>query len=351
LPSTGSKWRLTLDALQVNEPTISVIVPAYRGGEPFDLCLASLQRLSPAPLETLIVVDGACRDSEARARNAGFRVIVLDKRSGPAMARNRGAVEARGDILFFLDADVIAPPDACARVARAFESSDRAALIGSYDDRPAAPNFFSQYKNLAHRFVHQHADRDGFTFWGACGAIRRDVFRAVGGFDARYREASVEDIELGYRLRRGGHRITVDRTLEVTHLKRWTASSLLRTDIGRRALPWSELILQQGRLHNDLNLRASQRIAVALTWLTLAALVAAAGTSFPVAVAGATALALLIVDLRLWRYLGHKRGWWFAVRSIPWHWLIYALSGAAFGWVLGRYLCSGTRVRRAVEPA
>ena len=56
---------------------------------------------------------------------------------------------------------------------------------------------FLAVQNLAHRFVHQHADRDGFTFWGACGAIRRDIFHAVGGFDARYHEASVEDIELG----------------------------------------------------------------------------------------------------------------------------------------------------------
>jgi GT2 family glycosyltransferase len=335
----------------VSEPTVSVIVPVYRGGEPFDLCLASLQRLSPLPLETLIVIDGGCRDSEARARNAGFRVITLDEQSGPAIARNRGAAEARGDILFFLDADVTVPPDVCARVARAFCARERAALIGSYDNQPAAANFFSQYKNLAHRFVHQRADPDGFTFWGACGAIRRKVFRAVGGFDARYREASIEDIELGYRLRRHGHRITVDRTLEVTHLKRWTASSLLRTDIGRRALPWSELILREGRLQNDLNLRISQRIAVVLTWLTLAALVAAAWTDLPIIVVGAGVLVLLLVDLPLWRYLGRERGAWFVARSILWHWLVYALSGAAFAWVLVRRVFSWTRVRRAMEPA
>ncbi len=199
--------------------------------------------------------------------------------------------------------------------------------------------------------MHQRADPEGFTFWGACGAIRHDVFRAVGGFDARYRQASIEDIELGYRLRRHGHRITVDRTLEVTHLKRWTASSLLRTDIGRRALPWSELILQEGRLHNDLNLRVSQRIAVVLTWLTIAALVAAVWTEFPFIVAGAGALALLLVDLPLWRYLGGERGAWFVGRSIPWHWLVYALSGAAFAWGLMRHVFSWTRLRRTMEPA
>ena len=335
----------------MNEPTVSVVVPAYRGGELFDLCLRSLRQLSPPPLETLIVADGQCRDSAERARAAGFRVITLDEQSGPAIARNRGAAEARGGILFFVDADVTVRPDACARIVRAFADPGRAALIGSYDNAPAATNFLSQYKNLAHRFVHQRADPDGFTFWGACGAIRSDVFRAVGGFDARYREASIEDIELGYRLRRHGYRITVDRSLEVTHLKRWSATSLLRADIGRRALPWSALILQEGRLHNDMNLRVAQRIAVALTWLLAAALVAAMGTDVPIAIAVAVAAALLLLDLPLWRYLGRARGGWFVARSVPWHWLVYLLSGGAFAWAFVRHVLSSTRIRRAMEPA
>lgn len=335
----------------MREPTISVIVPAYRGGEPFDVCLASLERLSPAPLETLVVIDGPCRDSEARARRPGVRVIVLDEQCGPAAARNRGAADAKGDILFFVDADVAVRPDACAQIARGFADDERAAVIGSYDKQPTAPNFLSQYKNLAHRFVHQRAHPEGFTFWGACGAIRREIFDAVGGFDARYREASIEDIELGYRLRRQGHRIAVDRTLEVTHLKRWTAASLLRADIGRRALPWSALILQEGRLHDDLNLRITQRVAIVLTWSTIAAAIAFAWIDAPIAIPLGLALALLLVDLPLWRYLAHERGRAFAARSVPWHWLVYALSGAAFGWAVLRHLFTGTRVGRAVESA
>jgi hypothetical protein len=49
-------------------------------------------------------------------------------------------------------------------------------LIGSYDDAPGANNFLSQYKNLFHHYTHQTGSEEASTFWGACGAIRRDVF-------------------------------------------------------------------------------------------------------------------------------------------------------------------------------
>jgi GT2 family glycosyltransferase len=334
----------------VSDPTISVIVPVYRGGEPFDLCLSSLQRLAPGPHETLVVVDGGCGDSAARAARAGFRVVAFDERHGPAAARNRGAAEATGDILFFLDADVLVPSGACAHVARAFATGEQAALIGSYDNRPAAANFLSQYKNLVHRFTHQCADPDAFTFWGACGAIRRNVFLALGGFDELYREASIEDIELGYRLRRKGYRISLDRTLEVTHLKRWTVASLLLSDVVRRAVPWSELILRERRLENDLNLRVGQRVAVALTWLVLALLAGAPWVASFLPAAAVTAFLLLLLDLPLWRYLWRERGTWFVARSLPWQWLSYAYSGGAFAWVCARHVWSWRRAR-AMEPA
>src|SRR5690606_7770040 len=142
-----------------------------------------------------------------------FNVTVLSTRGrcGPAAARSLGAEIANGEVLFFLDADVcIHPgtaenPGTVARIAAVFEGRpDVDAVFGSYDTRPAAPNFVSQWKNLSHHFVHQHGHPDAQTFWAGCGAIRKPVFQAVGGFDQSYRGATIEDIELGYRLRQSG---------------------------------------------------------------------------------------------------------------------------------------------------
>ena len=118
------------------------------------------------------------------------------------------------------------------RIAAAFQASPNlAALFGSYDDEPFESNFLSQYKNLFHHYVHQTAKVDASTFWSGCGAIRREVFLAIGGFEENYRRPTIEDIELGYRLKKTGHRIRLLKELQVKHLKRW---EILRQSIAHR---------------------------------------------------------------------------------------------------------------------
>ena len=121
------------------------------------------------------------------------------------------------------------PPWLIGRVAAYLQSDPGlAAVIGSYDDAPADPRFLSQYRNLLHHYVHQTGHEDASTFWCGCGAIRRAVFLDTGGFNGGFGDPSIEDIEFGYRLRRAGRRIRLAKDVQVTHLKRWTAPSLLR---------------------------------------------------------------------------------------------------------------------------
>lgn len=330
-------------------PTVSVVVPVHDGGDAFDRCLESLARLSPRPLEVIVVEDGPAQ----RPRAYGdARVVRLPARRGPAAARNRGAAEARGQVFYFVDADVLLPPSAISTVAEAFSESGIEAVIGSYDRHPAATALVSQFKNLAHRFVHQQAGDHVATFWGACGAIRREAFEAIGGFDERYTSPSVEDIELGMRLARRGGRIRVRKDLEVTHLKAWTLGSLVRTDIRGRALPWSALLLAEGRLPDDLNVsvraRAAAGLAIAASTCGVASLVLPAAAP----VSAAALAGLVAIDWKLWRYFASERGWWFALRAMPLQWLYYLYSAAAFAWVWATGLGGWRRARaRFQEPA
>src|SRR5262249_50067799 len=159
--------------------------------------------------EIVVVDDASTDDSSTVASRLGARVFRLPANAGPAAARNHGARHASGDILFFVDADVVVGPDAIARVGAALgRHPATAAVFGSYDATPVDSGIVSRYKNLLHHYVHQSGAAEASTFWAGCGAIRRAAFEEVGGFDeARYRRPSIEDIELGYRLRRAGHRI------------------------------------------------------------------------------------------------------------------------------------------------
>src|SRR5207247_5732482 len=230
------------------------------------------------PDSELIVVDDASTDTTPSvAAVGGTQVLRLGKNYGPGAARNLGAAQASGDVLLFVDAEVVVAGGALDRVADAFALDPTlAALFGSYDDDPGAPSLLARYRNLLHHFVHQAGEAEAATFWAGLGAVRRSVFLSVGGFDAvRFPHPSIEDIELGYRLRRAGHRIRLDKSLQGKHLKRWTFWSMLRTDVVRRALPWSRLILDTQHAPEDLNLRASQRLCGALSGVTLAAFAAA----------------------------------------------------------------------------
>ena len=305
---------------------LSAIIPVHNGGAAFERCLEAVATSTRPPDEIIVVDDGSTDGSGDLARQRGARVTRLDGQPhGPAFARNRGAEMAQGEVLLFLDADVTVHHDALARMERCLsEKPELAALFGSYDTNPPAVGLVTRYKNLLHHYVHQHSQREASTFWSGCGAIRREVFDDIGGFDERFVRASVEDIELGGRLRRAGHRVWLCPDVQVTHLKRWTLASLLRTDVFDRAIPWTRLILRQSHLPSDLNLDIGSRLSAVASWTALAFLVT--GFCWPwMGVGAALALATVgALNADLYRFFARQGGLGFALGAAALH-LFYLL--------------------------
>jgi glycosyltransferase involved in cell wall biosynthesis len=323
----------------LNELTLSVIIPVHYGGENFRRCLSSIAAAVPPANEIIVVADGDTDGSWHFAEEFGAQALRVPVPQGPAHARNFGAQSAQGDILFFIDADVVIPPDAISKVKSTFNNNPQlAALFGSYDDEPAESNFLSQYKNLIHHYVHQMSREEASTFWAGCGAIRRQIFMEFGGFDESYRKPSIEDIELGYRLKRAGYHIRLSKRLQVKHLKRWGIISLTKSDFFDRALPWTDLILWDRQFVNDLNLRFSSRLSVILTYGLLLALIGGLWWPGLFAVACVLILSLLIINAPVYGFFLEKRGLWFMIRALPWHGFYYFYSGLAFAIGLGRSL-------------
>lgn len=319
-------------------PTISVIIPVYNGGESFRRCLAKIAESSMIPHELIVVCDGDTDGSWLVAEESGAKVIRVPQSQGPAKARNLGAKEATGEIVFFVDADVEVHPTTIAQVAQAFAETDQlGALIGSYDDTPGASNFLSQYRNLFHHYTHQTSSPVASTFWGACGAARRNIFLSIGGFNEAYRLPCIEDIELGYRLKKAGYHIGLYKNIQVKHLKHWGLYSMLRADIFYRAIPWTTLLLKQGKLDNDLNLKMSHRLSVVLIYTLLASLGVAVVFPQSLVLSIGLATGLFCLNKDVYQFFYEKRGFGFASQTVFWHWLYYFYSGLGFGIGLLRY--------------
>jgi len=309
-----------------NSSEISVVIACHESTAVLERCLESLSRSALAPLECVVVDDASAEDVKAVAERHGARLIRLGHRQGPAQARNMGALDARGRIILFLDADVCIHEDAITRIVDHFRRDPSLdAVIGAYDDSPAAAPFVSQYRNLLHCFTHRAGRREASTFWTACGAIRREAFLRCGGLDESFGRPAIEDIEFGTRLRDAGGRILLDPLIQVQHLKCWTLARMLHTDIFDRGIPWTRLILEAGSMPDDLNVRWSQRLSVILVFLLALAL-----SSGSAGVALGCTAAVAAVNWRFYRFLWRRRGVLFMLSAVPMHFLFHFYSGLAF---------------------
>jgi hypothetical protein len=285
---------------------LTAIVPATDRPPTLTRCTEAIRSAEASPEELLVV------DAPADA--------------GPAEARNAGARRAGGEVLVFIDADVVVRDDAFRRIRDAFEADPAlSAVFGSYDDAPEAPGPVSSFRNLLHHYVHQSSAGPATTFWAGLGAVRRDSFMSAGGFDEeRFQVPSVEDIELGMRLAAAGERITLDPLLQGTHLKAWTLGQMIRTDFARRGVPWVELLVSDRERASigDLNLGWPHRLSV------LACLVGLGGLIMrrPRLVV-AMAVALVAINRPFYRLLG-RRGLGTAVAGVGLH-AIHHLTAAA----------------------
>lgn len=265
-------------------PTVSVIIPVYNSAEMLRQCLSRLKQSTVTDYECIVVDDGSTDASAEVAAEFGAIVLHSGGRRGPAFARNLGAKKAQARILFFLDADVCVYPTTLERMLLNFKQDPAlTAVIGSYDDEPESQDFLSMYRNLMHCYVHHHGHPDASTFWSGCGAILKSVFDEYSGFDESYGRPAIEDIELGYRLSRDNKKLALDTNIQVKHLKRWSFFNLVKTDILDRGVPWTELILRDRFIPNDLNVQLSQRVSVALVFILIGITGAAAwyaGSSF-----------------------------------------------------------------------
>jgi cellulose synthase/poly-beta-1,6-N-acetylglucosamine synthase-like glycosyltransferase len=319
--------------VQPVDPTLSVIVPVYNGSKTIRECLDALFASSFREFEVIVVDDGS--DDGAHRIVAEYPCqTIAQANAGPGAARNAGARAARGQILFFLDADILVKPDSLAQIVATFAARpDVGALFGSFGTHTTPGNFVTVYKNLQHHYTHQTASENAATFCGGFGAVRRQVFESIGGFHPPHR--FLEDIEIGYRLHVAGVAILLCKEIQFTHCKHYTLRSLVLSDLHGRAVPWTRLMLAKRLFRNDLNTRTHNVLSVPCAIaIPLAILPALLG--HPVA---AVVSAMLLVGVFAFlnrdflSFLARTVSVVFALRAMPLLWLgyLYSALGVAIG--------------------
>jgi len=314
-----------------SESTLRQVLTAIRGSE------------LPRKSYEIIVVDDASADGSVviAARYADTVVKLTGHQAGPAYARNRGVELARGEVIAFVDSEVVVRPDTIPRlVAALLERPDVDAVSASREIRSGSPNFVSQYWNLLLSFgEHRHPGRCA-QFAAACGAVRRTAFLSAGMYDEwRFDTESMESVELGERLLGAGHGVILTPELKVTHLKRWNLASVCqevwhRSRVLARSLGYLRMsAAAPGEVVFTLCRTLIPAVAILGTLMLAAAFVPAPHPSAKIGVALA---ALFLTNLPVHRFYAETRGLWFAVVSAPLHILVQIVAAIALctGWVL-----------------
>ena len=311
-------------------PRISVIIPAFEAEEHLSACLRGLeeQTADPKSYEVIVVDDHSLDGTLDVARDGGARTVQHESNRGAAAARNSGAQEARGELLLFLDSDVVPETGLIATVLELFpEGLQRPqAATGRYSATPANDTRFARYKALWTWYCWQqsaHQRGQSSHIQGALAIIRADLFDELGGFDESYQGGSVEDYEFSLRLRDAGVSILFDDRLEGRH--HFPDFKDCARNYWDRARMWTRLTPSTRRFSSG---QANPRAAAA----SLFALGSLVGHTIPLVglpLALTSDLGYLMAAGPFLRFVGRREGLRFALYAGAVHWGLSVVVGTA----------------------
>lgn len=191
-------------------PKISVIVPSYNYASSLGPCIEALLDQTCQPHEVIIVDDHSTDNSYAIAQDYPVVALQTPQNSGVAGARNHGVRHATGDILFFVDADVVLDAGALDAAVIAFaQSDDIVSVCGIYEPRPfVRDSLWEECRSLQAYVWRASSIGDVSGGFFSLGAIRRETFDTIGPFNESLRQT--EEIDYGERLDRQGRIVLTD---------------------------------------------------------------------------------------------------------------------------------------------
>ena len=311
----------------VSQPLVSAIVPNYNDARALRLCLSALRDQTYPNLEIIVVDDCSSDDSVAVAESFGVRVMRTPVNGGPAVARNLGAAHARGEILFFVDSDVAAKPDAVANAVALLRSDPQlGAVCGNYDPVPLIrDSLLEEYRCLQQSYWLIADEGRITTLYTALLAMRAEVFAEIGPFNPRLRET--ENADYGHRLAQR-YAILLTAAVRGVHDHDDDVRELVRK-VFTRTMLHMPIYIRKPTFPGGLS--SGPR-----AWGSVAALLLVCSLALPVAFGPWWVLAPLVLglaylacDRRMYRFVAAQRGYLFLGYFVVMHFFLNLVMAVA----------------------
>jgi len=294
---------------------ISIIIPTYNAERFLPGLLESILEQRIEDMEVIIVDDCSKDRTVEIARGYPVRVIELERNAGPARARNIGVREAKGDIIFFLDADVIVMDGTIKEVRDYFEREPSAkCVIGICETEPLNKGFVPRYMAMF-EYIHL-IGREGnrvSVFAPRCGAIKRDFFLQIGGYNESYKGADVEDFELARRVNRTDP-IILNERIRVRH--QFASFRQAVRNYFKRAVMWVHLFFRERKLDNAGPTSPNNGIAAMCAFFSFLSLFLIPFMHKIFYITLSLLIVFIIANMRWFNFMRRQAGLSFAIRAL-----------------------------------
>lgn len=330
-------------------PLLSVVIATHNGERIIEHTLGALADSRFKDFETVVVDDASTDRSAELAARFPVRLVKLDRNRGAGFARNEGARQARGVILFITDQDCLVEAETLGRAVEAAAGNPRRVVGGTYTTIPAdRKRFASSFQSLhVHYFETKHKRPDYVAAHAM--VVPRELFLHHGGFPEDPIMGKLDglaaDVQLCRELRANGVEIVADASIQVRHHFGFSIWSSL-VNAASKSLTWTRYALAQRALLTDSGSASTEmKLGGIFSGLFTAGLL-------PAAFIGSLPLWLLVllplagaiwVNRRFYDFIRRERGMAFLVLAVCFYTVMLDVILAASALATVRHLVSGGR--------
>ncbi|MBI4682280.1 MAG: glycosyltransferase family 2 protein [Nitrospirae bacterium] len=219
------------------EKKISIVIPNYNKAETIGKCLEAAFSSDYNNYEVIVVDDYSDDNSVEIIKKFPCKLICLESRSGTSIARNTGALNSSGDVIFFIDADCLVLKDTLSIINETLVKRGSEFVIGgTYTRIPYDKRFCSIFQSI---FVNYFETKElEAVDYIAAHALIIDarIFRSSGGFPDFFLPI-IEDVAFGHKLRKLGYKLIMNPEIQVQHIFDFTLWKSLRNAF-KKSVNW-----------------------------------------------------------------------------------------------------------------